>query len=163
SASVRRLEAFYVGPANERELRAAIVDAVGSEPDVLLVPLPYFYYPGMRIELDATCDADDRLLFRTADGDDLQAALAALELAPSGRRWRRPTRRAPRSARDGSTAARARGRSPTPSRCRRCRAASASPRSRPTCRRRTSSSSAAACRSTSAGRFSTPATSRPRP
>ena len=79
-ASVRRLEAFYVGLANERALRAALVEAVGGEPDVLLVPLPYFYYPGMRIELDATCDTDDRLVFRTADGDDLQAALAALEL-----------------------------------------------------------------------------------
>ena len=79
-ASVRRLEAFYVGLANERALRAALVEAVGGEPDVLLVPLPYFYYPGMRIELDATCDTDDRLVFRTADGDDLRAALAALEL-----------------------------------------------------------------------------------
>ncbi len=81
AASVRRLEAFYVGPANERELRAALVGSVGGEPDVLLVPLPYFYYPGLRVERDATCDADDRLVCRTADGDDLQAALAALELA----------------------------------------------------------------------------------
>jgi hypothetical protein len=45
-ASVRRLEAFYVGPTNERALRAALVDAIGGEPDVLLVPLPYFYLPG---------------------------------------------------------------------------------------------------------------------
>jgi len=38
-ASVRRLEAFYVGLANERALRAALVEAVGGEPDVLLVPI----------------------------------------------------------------------------------------------------------------------------
>jgi len=80
--SVRRLETFYVGPANERELRAALLDAVGGEPDILLVPLSHLYYPGMRIELDAICDADDRLVSRTADGDDLKTALAALELPP---------------------------------------------------------------------------------
>jgi hypothetical protein len=35
----------------------------------------------MRIELGATCDTDDRLVFRTADGDDLQAALAGARTA----------------------------------------------------------------------------------
>jgi len=99
AASVRRLEAFYVGPANEHELRAALVDAVGSQADVLLVPLSDFYYPGMRIELDAICDADDRLVFRTADGDDIDTALAALNVPPDSIRLLRMYRR----GRSGST------------------------------------------------------------
>ena len=79
---VRRLEAFYVGPVEEHELAEALRDEVGGDPDVLLVPLPYFYYPGMRIELDATFDASEQLVFRTGDGDDVASVLASLGLAP---------------------------------------------------------------------------------
>jgi enamine deaminase RidA (YjgF/YER057c/UK114 family) len=79
---VRRLEAFYVGPVDEDELAAALCEAVGGEPDVLLVPIPYFYYPGMRIELDAIFDDSERLLFRTVDGEDVASALSTLALPP---------------------------------------------------------------------------------
>ncbi len=77
---VRRLEAFYVGPVDEDKLAAAIRGAVGGKPDVLLVPIPYFYYPGMRIELDAIFDDSERLLFRTGDGDDVRSVLSTLAL-----------------------------------------------------------------------------------
>ena len=79
---MRRLEAFYVGPADEDELAAALRGSVGGEPDVLLVPIPYFYYPGMRIELDAIFDASERLVFRTGDGDDVASAFSTLALPP---------------------------------------------------------------------------------
>jgi enamine deaminase RidA (YjgF/YER057c/UK114 family) len=79
---VRRLEAFYVGPVDERELADALRAGVGGDPDVLLIPLPCFYYPGMRIELDAIFDRSERLVFRTGDGDDVESALAALGIAP---------------------------------------------------------------------------------
>ena len=77
---VRRLEAFYVGPVDEGELAAALCEAVGGEPDVLLVPIPYFYYPGMRIELDAIFDVSERLVFRTGDGEDVESVLSTLAL-----------------------------------------------------------------------------------
>ena len=82
AAHVRRLDAFYVPPADEHELAAALRELLGGDPDVLLVPIPHFYYPGMRIELDAIFDDSARLVFRSGDGDDLDSALSALELRP---------------------------------------------------------------------------------
>ena len=94
---VRRLEAFYVGPADEPRLRGVLRDATNPDVDVLLVPLPYFYYPGMRIELDAMFDRSGRFVFQSAD--DLEQVPAGGVLArrvyyragsppPSRRRWR---------------------------------------------------------------------------
>jgi enamine deaminase RidA (YjgF/YER057c/UK114 family) len=83
---IRRLEAFYVGPVDERELSVALREGVGGRPDVLLVPIPYFYYPGMRIELDAIFDSSQRLVFRTGDGDEVESALSGLGLAPESLR-----------------------------------------------------------------------------
>jgi enamine deaminase RidA (YjgF/YER057c/UK114 family) len=80
--AVRRLEAFYVGPADEHELASGLRAAVGCDADVLLIPIPYFYYPGMRIELDATFDDSAGLVFRTGDGDDVASILSTLGLSP---------------------------------------------------------------------------------
>jgi hypothetical protein len=46
---------------------------------VLLIPIPYFYYPGMRIELDAIFDRSNRLAFATVDAANVESALAMLE------------------------------------------------------------------------------------
>jgi enamine deaminase RidA (YjgF/YER057c/UK114 family) len=77
---VRRLEAFYVGPADEERLRTALCEELGSETDVLLIPLEHFYYPGMLIELDAFFEDSEELTFRTGDGDDVESILEQLGL-----------------------------------------------------------------------------------
>jgi enamine deaminase RidA (YjgF/YER057c/UK114 family) len=85
-----RVDAFYVPDPRMPEdvLRSRLLAAVpGIAPsaDVLLVPLPYFYYDGMKVEIDGQLDEKDRLRYLTVDGgrgrlaDDVRFGMRSLE------------------------------------------------------------------------------------
>ena len=85
-----RVDVFYVPDPRlpEDVLRSRLLEAlpgIAPSADLLLVPLPYFYYDGMKVEINGQLDEKGRLRYLTVDGgrgqlaEDVGSGLRRLE------------------------------------------------------------------------------------